>query len=227
MKKTFYSETAYLAGILLLAVGTAALELADFGMSMIVAPAYLLHLKVSQYWDFFSFGMAEYVFQAALILLTALLLRRVKISYLFSFATAVVYGFILDGTIWLLSWLPWNAVAFRVVYFAVGEVLCTAGVSMMFHTYISPEAYELVVKEVAEKWNLSINKVKTGYDLGSLVLSVIMSFLFFGFGHFEGIHWGTLVCALINGWLIGKMTVLFERVFAFKDGLPLRKVFEK
>ena len=61
MKKTvFYTEAAYLLGIVLLAFGTSLMELADFGMSMIVAPAYLLHLKLSQILPFFSFGMAEY-----------------------------------------------------------------------------------------------------------------------------------------------------------------------
>ena len=46
MKKTFYSEYAYIFGILFLALGTALMEKADFGMSMVVAPAYILHLKI-------------------------------------------------------------------------------------------------------------------------------------------------------------------------------------
>ena len=47
-KHTFYTEFAYFFGILILALGTAFMEAADFGVSMIVAPAYLLHLKLSQ-----------------------------------------------------------------------------------------------------------------------------------------------------------------------------------
>lgn len=43
MKKTFYTEWAYVAGLLLIAAGVVLMEKADFGMSMIVAPAYLLH----------------------------------------------------------------------------------------------------------------------------------------------------------------------------------------
>ena len=39
MKKTFYSELAYFIGIAVLALGTAMMEQADFGMSMVVAPA--------------------------------------------------------------------------------------------------------------------------------------------------------------------------------------------
>ena len=57
-KKIFPSELAYLVGIVVLAFGSAFMEKADFGMSMVVAPAYLIHLKVSQYLPFYSFGMS-------------------------------------------------------------------------------------------------------------------------------------------------------------------------
>ena len=45
--------------IVILALGTALMEHADFGVSMVVAPAYLVHLKLRQTITFFSFGMAE------------------------------------------------------------------------------------------------------------------------------------------------------------------------
>ena len=82
-KRVFYTELAYVLGLLALAVGTALMERADFGVSMVVAPAYLLHLKLSEFWPFFTFGMAEYTFQAVLVLVTMLLLRRAKLSYFF------------------------------------------------------------------------------------------------------------------------------------------------
>ena len=63
MKKIFYTESAYVAGTVLLALGTALMEKADFGMSTVVAPAYLLYMKLSQSFPFFTFGMAEYTLQ--------------------------------------------------------------------------------------------------------------------------------------------------------------------
>jgi len=54
-----------------------------------------------------------------------------------------------------------------------------------------------------------------------------MSFAFFGFGHFEGVKLGTIFCALVNGFLIGRATKLFEKVFEFKDGMRFRGFFEK
>lgn len=92
MKKTFYTEAAYVIGLITLALGTAFMERADFGMSMVVAPAYLIYLKVSGFLSWFSFGMAEYCFQAFLIIVLTIVLRRFKRKYLFSFITALIYG---------------------------------------------------------------------------------------------------------------------------------------
>lgn len=52
-KRIFYRELAYVVGIFVLALGTVFMEKADFGMSMVVAPAYLIHRKVLQFLPFF------------------------------------------------------------------------------------------------------------------------------------------------------------------------------
>ena len=98
---------------------------------------------------------------------------------------------------------------------------------MLFHTYISPEAYELFVKELAAKQNWPVERVKTVYDCCSCCLGIIMSFAFFGFGHFEGVKAGTVVCALLNGWLIGHMSRTLDHFVQFKDALPFRGLFER
>ena len=110
MKRTFYTEAAYVIGIISLAFGTALMEKADFGMSMVVAPAYLIYLKVSEYLDWFSFGMAEYCFQAFLIIVLAIVLRRFKRKYLFSFITAFIYGNVLDVMMRIVDFISGNGV---------------------------------------------------------------------------------------------------------------------
>ncbi|MBR4873689.1 MAG: hypothetical protein IKV00_07620, partial [Clostridia bacterium] len=109
-KRILYRELAYVLGLIVLAVGTVLMERADFGMSMVVAPAYLFYVKVSAFWPFFTFGMAEYVFQALLLLVLIVVMRRVKKSYLFSFVTAVIYGFVLDGVMMTAGLLPFEGV---------------------------------------------------------------------------------------------------------------------
>ena len=224
----FFSEAAYLAGLILLGIGTAMMERADFGMSMVVAPAYLLHLKVSQILPFFSFGMAEYCFQAFLLVLLGLLLRRFKVMYLFSFVTAVIYGVILDLSMRFVALWPGSGLPARFIYYLLGMIVCAAGIALLFNTYIAPEAYELFVKEMAGRTGKQIPAVKTVYDITSCLIGVILSFAFFGFGHFEGVKAGTIFCALINGGLIGICSQAFGHVFVFKEGMPqLKKIFDK
>ena len=162
-----------------------------------------------------------------LALLLALVMRRFKLSYLFSFCTAVIYGLTLDGVMLLTGGLPASSMALRIAYYFLGMLLCSIGVSLLFHTYIAPEAYELFVKEVSEKTGMDIHKFITIYDCVSCGIGVFLSFAFFGLWHFEGVKLGTIFCALINGSVIGACTKVFEARFEFKDGLKLRHVFEK
>lgn len=225
MKKTFYTELAFVFGLVALAAGTALMEAADFGMSMVVAPAYLIHLKLSRTLPFFSFGMAEYTLQAFLLAVMCIVLRRVKLSYLFSFVTAVIYGFVLDGAMLLTALIPAQGAVARAAFYLAGMLCCAAGVSLMFHTYIPSEAYELFVKEISARFGVNINIFKTCYDCASCLVGVILSFAFFGMWHFEGVKLGTVICALVNGYIIGLCTRFFERRFEFRDALPARRYF--
>ena len=223
----FYTELSYLIGLVLLSFATALLTVANFGQSMIAAPAYLLHLRLSEYWPFFSFGMASYLFQAVLLMAMILLVRRFRISYLFSFVTAVLYGFLLDGSLLLLSLIPTDHMVVRVILYILGLLVCATGVALMFRSYVPPAVYELFVKELAAHFSIPVSRFKTAYDCSSCILSIVLSFCFYGFLHFEGIHVGTVICAAINGTLIGLIGKWLDSHFRFSDGLGLRRLFER
>ncbi|MBE6021115.1 MAG: hypothetical protein E7228_05185 [Clostridiales bacterium] len=225
-KRVFYTELSYILGIVILAIGTVFMEHANLGMSMVVAPAYLVYLKMSQIFPFFTFGMAEYTLQAVILILMIVILRRFKITYFFSFITAILYGFTLDGAMILMDMFTAVADGPRIVFFLIGMVLCSIAVSLFFHTYIAPEAYELFVKEVSAKLGVNINKFKTAYDCTSCLIGIILSFIFFGMWHFEGVKIGTVFCALVNGFLIGRFSAFFEKHWEFKDRFDFKKYFQ-
>ena len=66
------SEAAYLFALVLMALSVAMTASADFGVSMIVAPAYILSLKVS----FLTFGQSEYIVQALLFIVFCILVKK-------------------------------------------------------------------------------------------------------------------------------------------------------
>ena len=225
-KRIFYTELAYIIGICAVALGVMLTVTADFGVSMIVAPAYILYEWINPMWNSFTFGMAEYCFQGLLIILTALVMRRFKLGYLFSFVTAVLYSLVLDALMSIAGILPVDFFWQRCIWFALGLTITTAGVSLMFSTYVSPQAYELVVKEMSAQFKIDIHKFKIGYDLSSCLLGILMSFAIFGFGNFVGVRWGTIVTALLNGYMISLFSKFFARFFEFRDAFAFRSFFE-
>lgn len=210
------SEIAYFAAIVLLSLAVAILSTADFGISMIVAPAYLLSLKAG----FLSFGQAEYVVQAIVFILLCIVLKRFRFVYFFSFGTCLIYGFVLD----LWRKIPFlNPTAtppgsmnlpLRIAMFVIGMILTSFSVALFFKTYLFPQVYDFFVKAVSCKYGIKLSRLKTVVDLSCLTASVIMTFAFFG--EIRGIGWGTLIMALLNGTVIGFFSKLLDKAFDFK-----------
>ncbi len=225
MKKKVYSEFIYIIGLFTLTFGNMLMTKSDFGVSMVVAPAYLLHLKLVETLPFFSFGFAGYVVNGLLLVAMCLLLQKFKITYLFSFITVLFYGIILDGYMYLGTFIP-ETIVVRILCFVFGMIITSFGVACMINTYLAPEVYDLFVREVSSKFGIGLSKFKTAYDCTSLVVSVLLSFAFFGLWHFEGIKFGTLICALLNGFMIGKWSKSIRNFVIPCHILPIKKYFD-
>lgn len=224
MKKvTFYSELSYLLGLVILAIGTALMEYGGFGISMVAAPSYVLYLKVSQSFPSFGFGTSGYLVETLILLLMMLIIRRAKLTYLLSFATAVSYGLVLDGIALFTRMLPQTPVL-KVLLYIAGLLLCSGAISLLFHAYFPPAAHEMFVKEVSACKGISLSALKTVYDCSMLLIAIGLSLVFFR--SIRGIGIGTVICALINGTLIRLFSNLLDRFFTFRDKFPLRSRFE-
>ena len=77
MKKKIgpFGELSFLLGTMILPIGTSLMARGNFGLSVVVVPAYLLSLKL----DFLTFGMAEYCLQGVLLALFCLIMGKFKI----------------------------------------------------------------------------------------------------------------------------------------------------
>ena len=221
---TFYTEAAYIIGLIMLAFGTALMTRGGFGMSMVVAPAYILHLKLSQILPAFTFGMAEYLLQAVIIAVMMLILKRVRLTYLLTFATTVLYGLLLDASLLVLPKIETGEYFIRVGLYIVGIFMCTAAIALLFKTYFPPAAYEVFVKNISNHFNIKLFTFKTVFDCGFCAIAVAMSILLLG--RLEGIGIGTVICALVYGTLIGLFTKLFDKAWVFKDKFNF-KIFKE
>ena len=223
MKKiSRFGEGAYVFGLLFLSMGTALLAKAGFGVSMVVAPAYLVSLKFS----FLTFGTAEYCVQAAVFAAMCLVIGKFRLSYCFTFLSLLIYGAVLDAWVRVFDFLPSDGLPLRIACYLIGLPLVSLGVSLMFHTYFAPSVYEYFVRMVSAHFGKDINKFKGAYDCTSLAVSIGLSFLFFG--KLNGIGIGTVIAAVLNGRISGWFSRRMEERVDFSPRYPrLAALFQK
>lgn len=225
MKKIRQSnELLWLLGTIFVAMGVSVCSKADLGVSMIAAPAFVLSEALQPLWSALSVGVTEYVFQGLLLVLLVIVVGRFDWRFLLAFASAVLYGYTLNGFMWLLGGVTFDAVWLRWVMLIVGDLLTAFGVACFFRTYMPLQVYELFVAEVAARFNIDIGKVKWIFDMTLLIISITLAVTLFGdagtfdwstigYASFHSIGLGTLVTTAINSPIISLMGRLIDALF--------------
>lgn len=213
------NEAAWIFGIILCSLGVALCTKANFGLSMIAAPAYIIHIKLAEFLPWYSQGTSEYIFQGFLLIIMCVIIRNFKPKYLLSFAAAVVFGLAVD--VWLAI-LGGNGmymgIAERIIAFVAGETFTAMAIAFYFRTDMPLQMYELVVVEIARKFEFDKNKVKLGNDIIMFVLSVILAIVLNR--SLKGIGIGTVIITLINAKLIEFFGNVFDKIFTFEARFP-------
>lgn len=216
-------ELNWLLGALLVSLGVAICNRANLGVSMIAAPAFIIHDATSQVTSALSLGVIEYLVQGFIILLTCLIVKRFNWRYLLSFLTAVVYGYFIDMWMLIIGTEPFEELWMRWVMLIVGDVVTAVGVAFFFRTYLPVEAYELCVHEIVRVHKFNFHKVKWIFDFSCLGVSIILAVSLFGdvttfdwstiYTHsFHHIGLGTIVTTIISAHIIhlsGKVIDVF------------------
>lgn len=215
------SEFVYFLAAVLLSFAVAMISCTGFGVSMVVAPAYILSEKVS----FLTFGQSEYVVQGLLFILFCILMKKVKAVYLMSFVTGLIYGAILDLWRAIIPHFNPNVTAvgslpmpLRIMYFALGMVLTALSIALYFKTYLYPQVYDFFVKGISERFKLNRTKVKMTFDISCLAVSCLMTAVLFH--SLVGVGIGTLIMTCFNGLLIGWFDKTLDKLFVFQPTFP-------
>lgn len=209
------AEAAWLLGIIMCSLGVCFSVKSDFGVSMVIAPAYIAYLKLSEIIPWFTLGMAEYSMQGILIVLLSIVVGRFKLKYLLCFLTAVLHGVFVDVWSVILEPLVCETIFQRCIFCAAGAIVTGAAIALMLRTYLPQEVYELAVKEISEKFSASVNKVKWIYDISSLVFAILLMLLLFNKFSFDMIGIGTLILTVVNTPIITLFGKLLDKFFDF------------
>lgn len=208
------NEAAWVIGIFACSLGVCLCTKADFGLSMIAAPPYILHYALRGIFPWFTQGRAEYVWQAVLLLGMCLAVRRFRWRYLLSFAAAFIAGKSIDLWFLILGGNgEYESMPVRILAFAAGELITSVAIAFVFRTTWPVQIYELLVREIADRYSLDVNRVKMVNDIALFVLSAALSFLLTG--GFHGFGVGTVLITAVNAPLIALCGKVLDRWFAF------------
>lgn len=218
------SEIIYVLAVVILAFSVCLATAADFGVSMIVAPAYILSIK----FPVLTFGQWEYVTQGILFIIFCIIMKRFHWTYLVSFFTCLFYGAVLD--LWRLipifnpNVTPPGSfdLGIRIMFFVVGIILTSFSIALFNRCYICPQVVDLVPQGICKKYKFKFAYVKYAFDGTYLALGLTLSLIFFG--GIVGLSFGTAIMFVINGFFISFLMKLLDKAFVFT---PAFKRFAK
>lgn len=214
-------ETAYIAAMILSAIGIRMQVNAGLGISMVAAPAYILSVRIS----WLTQGNAEWMIQGFLYVTMCLAIRRFAYKKIWSFIAAIPYGWLFDWISSLMMQVKGTGFASNLLLFLIGSAILALGIALFFQSYLPCQMHEMFVKTLAQAYSWNQSKVKTVYDFSCLGVSLLLSLLFFH--RLEGIGIGTVICTVINGPLIGFWIRLLDGKLCYDAAIPgLKRYFE-
>lgn len=218
------NELLWLFGIIFVALGVSICSKADLGVSMIAASAFIISEALSGISQFFTVGATEYIIQGVLLIILCFVIRKFDWRFLLSFVVAVIYGYTLDLFLWLINGITLDTVALRWIALIIGDIITAFGVACFFRTYMPLQVYELFVSEVSKKFKIVITRVKSGFDISLLTISIILALTLFDdikeykwseiyFASFHNLGAGTIITTLINAPLIALAGKFIDKFF--------------
>ena len=209
-------EASWVVGNILCAIGNCIISKSEFGLSPIIAPAFILHEKIG----FLTVGICEYIIQGILLALCCILIGKFKGKFIATICNILFYGATFDIVDFLLQCIDPNELVGRIICAAVGTVITSFGVALMLRTYIPPAAYEIFVKEVATAKGFDVNKMKLGFDASMLALSIVMMLVLLGEFRFDMMGPLTIIAAFLNSVLIGFFGKFIDKYADFSPAFP-------
>lgn len=224
----FSSEIAYFIAIVILAFSVCLATAADFGVSMIVAPAYILSMKFT----WLTFGQWEYVTQGILFIIFCIIMKRFHWTFLMSFVTCLIYGGILD--LWrLIPIFNPNVTApgsfdlwLRILFFVLSLALTSISIALFNRSYVPPQVVDMVPQGICKKFKFKFAYVKYVFDATYLTIGITLSLIFFG--GIVGLSFGTAIMFIVNGFFISLCMKLLDKCFVFEPSIKkFAKHFEE
>lgn len=207
----------FLFGLFISSLGVSLITKADLGTSPISSIPYVLSLSFP-----FTLGQFTVAFSLLLILVQVLILRRnFKAEHLLQIPISVLFGYFIDMTMVMLSFVRPQSYFSSVLYLLAGCVILGVGVYGEVLANVAMLPGESFVRAVVTTWKTDFGSTKVAFDVSITAIAGALSFLLTR--RLEGIREGTVIAAFLVGFIarfIGRKLSFLEGVLFPEDGNP-------
>ena len=201
----------FLVGLFVNSLGVSLITKANLGTSPISSIPYVLSLNFP-----FTLGNFTIFFSIFLIVLQLIILRKnFKLEHILQIPVSIIFGYFIDLTMILFSWVNPEAYIMKIVYLLIGCLILGVGVYMEVLADVVMLPGESFVRAIVLTWKTNFGTTKICFDVAMSVIAAVLSFIFAG--RLAGVREGTVIAALLVGFiarLIGKkLAFLKDMIF--------------
>ena len=201
----------FLVGLFVNSLGVSLITKANLGTSPISSIPYVLSLNFP-----FTLGNFTIFFSIFLIVLQLIILRKnFKLEHILQIPVSIIFGYFIDLTMILFSWVNPEAYIMKIVYLLIGCLILGIGVYMEVLADVVMLPGESFVRAIVLTWKTNFGTTKICFDVSMSVIAAVLSFVFAG--RLDGVREGTVIAALLVGFiarLIGKkLAFLKDMIF--------------
>ena len=194
----------YIVGLFVMTIGIAISVKSNLGVSPVSSIPYTM----TCIWGI-EMGKATILFHCFLVLLQIILLRKnYKLKNLLQIIVGIVFGYFTTFCNWGVGFLPDpQNIIIRICMLLISTIFIAFGIFLYLPPDIMPLAGEGAMQAVADVSGIAFPKVKIGFDVSMVAVSLITCLIFIKSLGSVGI--GTIIAAVLVGMELGYITKCF------------------
>ncbi len=192
-------SVVYLLGLFCIAIGINISIKSNLGVSAVTSIPYVL----AQKFPALTVGNWTTIVYCGFVLIQlALLGKDFKWYYLFQFAVATLFGWLVDGAALLLGlFLPSVSLyVLRLLYVFVSIIFIAFGIMLYLEANIMSMPAEGVNVAMSKRFKLPVSTCKIIFDVFIVSVAIVLSLVFFK--DLVGVREGTVIIAVLAGFVM-------------------------
>lgn len=197
----------FIISLFFAALGVVVTKRGELGVSPISSVANVLSCKYTA----LSLGTWLILWNCVLILGQILILRKeFQMIQLLQIPLSFLFGHFTDFGMWCVAFIPVTNYSVRILLVVCGVIILGFGISLAVIANVIMNSGEAFVKAISEKTGKIFGNVKIGFDIICVILSVVLSLVFFD-GKVIGTREGTVISALLTGVVVKVFSRMLEK----------------